>query len=778
MKKSFHFLLLFHLIFFNLLANTSERSKENQDFLNISILGPAVSDWAKDVFMETQDGVHYSLSTNLVNGTLKFRENSGWVNNWGGFTFPKGIGVYNGIDIQITTPGLYFISFNIATLEYNFELTGSSIDEIALQGVSTGFEAIKMSTEDGIHYSLKNQLINKGFLYIKDAKNNIKWGSYYFPSGIASKDLPLEINVTVGGYYNVSFNKISQIFNFELLESLSSVQVGITGSSIEQESIQMLTTDNQNYYLKNQILAKGTFSFKDLDINTKWSSNDFPSGTASYYKSALLIDAAGDYDIFYNVLNGEYTFNLNESLNPAAISLYDLTNGSTVLSELSTNDKILYAANNVSINAGYISFKYEDDLFANWGGLDFPKGKASLNYQTIQVKVGGIYNVTFNHLSKEYEFILVEEFPNLNPKEKIYLTGTAIIDSAYPLDNIPMETKDGIIYTLKNQLLHKGAIFFGGEGYPDLGVSSIPNGVAIMSVSNIDIDAFERGYYDITFNFETKEYTFQLINSIKARIFLTDEYQTNQVELELLNEADFSIKNIELYAGRKYVFDELDFVPFVSWGGNQYPTGTAVLKGSGFEVPEDGMYDVTFNYQTKIYSIKLSNPDKIRYGIHGSAIDGFVELVEKEGIFVIEDIYLREGVLYVVSSDLVEFPVVIVANKGLSTKEEPIYLKRFEITTPGYYTITHNIAEAETMLVEKSLNVPTLNFISSFKVFPNPVQDGKVYFLEPSDITVFDLFGRELLNRQEVNMLDVSGLSSGGYLLKNQKGQTTKLIVD
>lgn len=707
-KLLFQLLVLFFSL--NLLANTSERSKESQDFPSISIVGGAVNDLDIDVFMKTQDGIHYTLETDLKIGKLEFKEYNGVLFHfWGGTTFPNGIAEYLGDsflisasgkytisfnyetkeysfqtdenivnqfplisilgdaalgwdkdvfmetkdgvsyhllinlnqglivlrkdaewfefwgdgqnnNISISTAGEYNITFNYQTKEYNLELTGSSIDEIALQGVSTGFEAIKMSTEDGIHYSLKNQLINKGFLYIKDAKNNIKWGSYYFPSGTASKDLPLEINVKVGGYYNVSFNKFSGAFNFELLESLSPLNVGITGSSIEQESIKMLSTDNVNYFLKNQILTKGSFSFKDLDINTKWGANDFPSGTTSYYKSALIIDAAGDYDIFYNVLNGGYTFKLNQSLNPVAISLYDLTSGSTLLSELNTNDKILYTANNVSINAGYISFKYEDDLYANWGGLDFPNGKASKNQQVIQVKVGGIYDVIFNHLSKEYEFILVEEFPDINPEEPIFLDGTSVF-----LEPVAMSTKDGIVFTLKNQLIHKGGLIFKSYYGSEWNVTTIDRGVAEAS-KDVFLD-FQRGYYDITFNLETKEYQFKLNSAVKPIIYIANPSSSLYKKFEIKNETEYYINDVQLNTGDQYNFQEYDFVPFVSWGGSQYPTGTAVKDKIGFEigfeVPEDGKYNVTFNYETKEYKLKIAENDVKEFpsiSILGSAV--------------------------------------------------------------------------------------------------------------------------------------------------------------
>lgn len=72
--------------------------------------------------------------------------------------------------------------------------------------------------------------------------------------------------------------------------------------------------------------------------------------------------------------------------------------------------------------------------------------------------------------------------------------------------------------------------------------------------------------------------------------------------------------------------------------------------------------------------------------------------------------------------------------------------------------------------------------ISDFKVFPNPAQDQVEIKtnVEISSISVFDLLGKEVSKTKLIdNMLNVSNLSKGVYLLKIEAGNksiTTKLI--
>src|SRR5690606_16291099 len=72
---------------------------------------------------------------------------------------------------------------------------------------------------------------------------------------------------------------------------------------------------------------------------------------------------------------------------------------------------------------------------------------------------------------------------------------------------------------------------------------------------------------------------------------------------------------------------------------------------------------------------------------------------------------------------------------------------------------------------------------SNIKVYPNPVSD--ILYFDTTDtviekIMIFDTLGRKILEQNQVNVISVSDLQKGSYILKlfTDKGiQTEKIIV-
>jgi len=87
------------------------------------------------------------------------------------------------------------------------------------------------------------------------------------------------------------------------------------------------------------------------------------------------------------------------------------------------------------------------------------------------------------------------------------------------------------------------------------------------------------------------------------------------------------------------------------------------------------------------------------------------------------------------------------------------------IENPSINT-TINITEGETLSLESS-------FIEDFIVYPNPAKNSLTISssldLDQSVISVFDIAGRRVLNfklTNNLNSIDVSGLSAGEYILR------------
>ncbi len=91
----------------------------------MSVIGPATpaNDWDTDFDMiqNTENPDLWSLTLLISSNEIKFRQGHNWVTNWGG-TFPSGIAVFDGLNIYVSTPGYYHITFNVSSFEFSFSL--------------------------------------------------------------------------------------------------------------------------------------------------------------------------------------------------------------------------------------------------------------------------------------------------------------------------------------------------------------------------------------------------------------------------------------------------------------------------------------------------------------------------------------------------------------------------------------------------------------------------------------------------------------------------------
>jgi hypothetical protein len=154
-----------------------------------------------DVNMVTNDGVTYQVDHYFTDGEAKFYQDDLDEINWGGSTFPAGTASPGSPPIPVTM-GLYHVTFNLTTLEYNFGWPSVGILGTSLTGWN---DDIDMQTTDGIVYTLTDYPFSYG--EVKFRVNDswvINWGSWYFPAGYAWQDGP---NILVSeGQYDVTIN--------------------------------------------------------------------------------------------------------------------------------------------------------------------------------------------------------------------------------------------------------------------------------------------------------------------------------------------------------------------------------------------------------------------------------------------------------------------------------------------------------------------------------------------------------------------------------------------
>ncbi|UNZ00107.1 T9SS type A sorting domain-containing protein [Zhouia spongiae] len=83
-------------------------------------------------------------------------------------------------------------------------------------------------------------------------------------------------------------------------------------------------------------------------------------------------------------------------------------------------------------------------------------------------------------------------------------------------------------------------------------------------------------------------------------------------------------------------------------------------------------------------------------------------------------------------------------------------------------------------------NSGVANEIDGFKLYPNPVKNGKVYISSdknlPKQITIYDVLGKVVMKEKlNTKALNVSDLNKGVYILKvveDDRATTRKLVVE
>ncbi|MBV1888080.1 MAG: hypothetical protein KUG51_02200, partial [Urechidicola sp.] len=185
------------LFLFLLFSSTFIYSQE------IGFLGD-FSGWGDDVDMVTSDNITYTKTNYyLPAGGLKFRQDNGWTDSWGGDTFPTGTSTGNNIPV---TAGFYDISFDRVAGTYSFTAVTGTDQNVSIIGDFNGWAAdFTLSTSDDINYTATNVAITgAGLKFRRDAT----WATNYGSAALSGTADPggANIPIPVDGNYNFSFN--------------------------------------------------------------------------------------------------------------------------------------------------------------------------------------------------------------------------------------------------------------------------------------------------------------------------------------------------------------------------------------------------------------------------------------------------------------------------------------------------------------------------------------------------------------------------------------------
>lgn len=245
-----------------------------------------------------------------------------------------------------------------------------------------------------------------------------------------------------------------------------------------------------------------------------------------------------------------------------------------------------------------VKFRANDDWVDNWGGTDFPAGTATLNGSDLTVAESGYYKVTFNDITAEYNFELLEA----PVYATIGLLGDATPGGWETDGDLTQDATDPHLWTGTFTLTDGEVKFRGEDDWVDSwGNTTFPSGYGIPGGPNIPVTA---GTYFVRFNDVTGAYSFApsesepftsvgIIGDATAGGWAEDTDLIQNPTNPYLWSSLVTITDGEA----KFRADD-DWAD--DWGGSTFPGGIAKYKGPNIPV-EGGTYFLTFNTGTGEY---------------------------------------------------------------------------------------------------------------------------------------------------------------------------------
>lgn len=531
------------------------------------------------------------------------------------------------------------------------------------------------------------------------------------------------------------------------------------------------------------------------DVN--WGSTDFPKGKGTQGGPDIPV-FAGDYTVTFNSNTGEFYFDVFSDIGIIGNATPGGWDSDTDMYIDPVDSNKYYTILNLTLGAA--KFRQNDSWDINWGSGDFPSGIATQGGSDIPIPAAGKYRIDFDKSTGAYNFAEVVDFRSIG-----------MIGDATPTgwENETPMTKDAANADLWNIIitLKEGQFKFRADSSwaKNWGEGGFPNGVGVFnSANNIAVSADNAGEYQGTFNTKTFEYNFVkridyatlgIIGSATPGGFDT---ATPMVQ----DPTDITKWSLRI----KLVDGDLRFIPEnnieLSWGGADFPSGTAEGGFSPDIAITAGDYKITFNSATLVYNFEaIVEYDRISlvgksgpFGEWPGADDSKDAFLVKDAAdfnrWTLDNVALTahtgandEGVKFRVNAawDInwgsADFPIGTGTRNGANI-----------VTLAGTFNITFKSDTGDYAFAEPS---STYDLLSGdvIKIFPNPAKDfinievntdalkGQV------NVTLYNVNGQELrtqvLNNQGTSKINVSDINPGNYVLRisNDKNIVAKSVV-
>lgn len=388
----------------------------------IGIIGSATPNgWDMDTNMFQDSNGIFFITLDLVVGEAKFRADDDWVVNWGDVAFPMGTGTQDGANIGVPAAGTYYITLDTATGDYNFA-EQISYESIGIIGDATpsGWDMdtdLERNADDPNMWSLFVQMTDGEAKFRADDDWVTNWGSADFPSGTGTQDGD-NIAVTAG-YYRIDFNSESGDYLFTEVGNYSTL--GIIGDATpggwDNDTDLTQDVDDPTIWRGAMELFDGEAKFRaEDDWAVNWGGALFPMGVGEQDGANIPV-VAGEYNITFNTLTGDYNFelfvvydqiSLVGEASPAGAwpEPDDMGANDTYLNQ-DADDNQLWTLSGVTLTdaaeGGGVKFRANTDWAVNWGLDTFPTGVATQDGPNI-LSVAGTYDVSFNSETGEFLF--------------------------------------------------------------------------------------------------------------------------------------------------------------------------------------------------------------------------------------------------------------------------------------------------------------------------------------------------------------------------------------
>jgi hypothetical protein len=184
-----------------------------EENLEIGLIGSATpGGWDNDTDLTNNGDGSFTLIVGLADGEAKFRANNAWDINWGSGDFPSGTGEQNGANIPVTK-GVYKITFNPGTGDYNFEALSIGIIGSATPGGWDNDTDMTQDADDATIVTVNLTFVDGEAKFRANDGWDINWGSDTYPTGTATMGGP---NIPVpAGTYDVKLKVHTGEYSFE-----------------------------------------------------------------------------------------------------------------------------------------------------------------------------------------------------------------------------------------------------------------------------------------------------------------------------------------------------------------------------------------------------------------------------------------------------------------------------------------------------------------------------------------------------------------------------------